>query len=103
MGRKFTFSKTILAAALIPLLAACARPIAKPVSVFDNTLPFHPDPTDKDVLMYQNPNLKVSSYSKFLIDPVKIYSNESSGGHGISPKEEKMITDSFRQELVTAG
>ncbi len=82
-------------------IAACAPRFIQPTFVLseDDGIPFHIDPEDRDVYVYQNPNLKAKSYSKFLINPVKIYSNEP---HSIKPEEEKTLTEGFRKEIIDA-
>jgi hypothetical protein len=86
---------------LTGLITACVPRILKPISVFGTDVPFQTDSENPDVLIYQHPSLRASSYSKFLIDPVKIISNESPG-HGLAPQEEKRLAESFREELIKA-
>ena len=71
------------------------------MSYFSEGVPLRRDVQDKDVWVYQNPNRKAVYYSKFLIDPVIISSNESSN-RGISPKEETQLAESFREQLIAS-
>lgn len=87
--------------ALLPLLifTSCTSQLLPPVSVFEKDLHFRPDSEDESVLVYRNPHFDITRYSKFIVAPVKIYSNESSR---LSPTEEAALADGFRRELISS-
>lgn len=96
---RFNFLFRSLVVPTLFFVTAC-RPMFPPISVFVDNVPFRTDPQDSNVLIYQSPHLKAISYSKFLIEPVHIYSNESAGNRGIEPKEELLLAETFRQQLM---
>jgi hypothetical protein len=87
----------IITVAFLFMLTSCISHTMKSVSFLGDEVPYHADPQNKDVLLYQNPNRRVVSYSKFLIDPVKIYSNDL---HGIDPKDQALLAETFRKDLI---
>jgi hypothetical protein len=50
------------------------------------------------VLLFQNPSIKVTSYTKFMIDPVTIHSNNL---QDVSPADQAQLAEMFRTELIT--
>lgn len=88
---------TLATALAFVAAAGCAARARHPFSVLTEGLSYHPDPSDKDVLIYRNPNLSITSYSKFLIEPVKIFSNED---RAIRPEEKARLADAFRRQLI---
>lgn len=79
------------------LVGACVPRMMRSVSFLNDDIPYRADPHDKNVMIYRNPDLRVTSYSKFLIDPVNIFSNESIA---LKPEEEATLADNFREELA---
>jgi hypothetical protein len=84
-------------AVVLLLLAGCASGSYVRTPVFGDAELFRVDTNNRDVLLFQNPAMKVTSYSKFLIDPVKIYSNDL---HGISQQDQSQLAEGFRTELI---
>lgn len=80
------------------IMSACTPRLLRPASLFGENASFHQDSEDKNIWIYHHPDLKVTSYSKFLIDPVKIYSDEKNAG--MNPAEEKKIARLFQDELI---
>lgn len=91
------FHHLFLAGLLIIVMGACAPRILKPVSGSVESVAFRTDSEDNDVLIYHNPNRKVTAYSKFMIDPVKIYSNEF---REIKREDQALLAETFRNELI---
>ena len=91
--------RVLISLIAVPLFLtnACVPRMVEPVSVLAKGTSFRTDPQDKDVVLYRNPNIKITSYSKFLIDPVKVFSNES---HSLTPKEASLLAENFRTELI---
>ena len=88
---------TLTAALAVGALAGCAARSRHPISMLTEGLSYRQDPSDKDVLIYRNPNVQITSYSKFLIEPVKIFSNED---RAIRPEEKTRLADAFRAQLI---
>ncbi len=88
--------------ALIFLSTACANKKLQTISILGEALALNPDPTQPDVWIYRHPSLKVSNYTKFLIDPVDIYSRQYAGKRGISPDQNILLAQGFWAEAVDA-
>ena len=88
-----------LSLALLALMSACAPRLLNPISQLIGSLPFRTDPQNKDVSIYQNPTRRVTAYSQFMVDRVKIYGNEF---QRIKPEDQLILATNFRNELVAA-
>lgn len=78
------------------LIGACV-PHTPYVSSLEDRVPYHEDGGDRAVMIYTNPDLKITSYSNFLIEQVKISSNDSLS---LPKKEEEFLAEAFRKELI---
>jgi Protein of unknown function (DUF3313) len=79
------------------LLPACVPRLSNPLSKSDELITFRTDPENKNVLIYHNPHHRITNYSKFMIDSVKIYSNEL---REIKPADQTLLADSLRTALI---
>ncbi|MCG3204642.1 MAG: hypothetical protein KCHDKBKB_01357 [Elusimicrobia bacterium] len=89
-----------LIAVLALILGACAPSPLKTIVIFGDTLSFVPDPHDQDVLIHRNSRFVTTNYSKFIIDPVTLFSDQYAGNRGIKPEELAMLANEFRNELI---
>jgi hypothetical protein len=61
-----------------------------------------PSKVVKGAMDYRNPRIKLSSYSKFILEPYKIHFAANADGASIDPAELKNLVDYFRSETVKA-
>lgn len=99
--RAFTRFVAVLGTAVVAsaTLAGCASKLDKPThSEITSQVPLAPT-KDPNVFAWQSPDLDVSRYNAFLIDPVTVYDGSDADFGGISAQDRQALADLIGKEF----
>lgn len=91
-----------LVVAAMAVAAGCATTMPPTQSGFlGNYDGFEQDPNDDSLLWWEQDGFNWKDYKKVMLDPVVIYYHSEAQGREIFPDELSMLTDTFRQAVIT--
>ena len=93
---------TALAVTACGLLAGCQSQEAAFSGFLDDYSMLKPSPIVEDALYYQDPNMSLADYDKFIIDPIIVHFAPNAKGTAVDPAKLKKLTDFAHDEMVKA-
>ena len=79
---------------------ACVSTNSKQSGFLDNYSKLIPDPEEKGLFFYKNPEKKIYLYDAFMLDPILIYIDPTAMKHSVNPEKLLEVTEYFRSQIL---
>ena len=102
MNKKWASCIGLIAAAFFLSGIAGCQTTAQNSGFLSDYSQLRPSKVVKGAMDYRNPRLNLAKYSKFILEPYRVYFAANADGIGVDPAELKNLVDYFRNESVKA-